>query len=493
MFQKRSVKIQKSRSSTRLGLEDLEARSLLSVTIPWFSGNTLVVPTDNAPTHVSLDEAGPFTVIRETNGLMRTWAYPTAGSWFTPAILSVEFQGGASNDRFINNVYWLPIRAFGLGGNDYLEGYNANDLLVGGAGNDTLVGYGGHDYMVGEAGDDLLVGGNGDDILYGEDGHDTLVGGAGTDTLYGGFGDDTLVCLDDYANDYCEGGAGYDAAWADINWYWYGLYYLPAYDTANAEQVHYVSSFANGADRTLNGDWITDPIDGTFYKNFASNPLFGRFGPTIDDVDQGAVGDCWLLAPLGSMANDHQYAIRRMVADFGDGTYGVALGNNFYRVDADLPTWSPLSWDQPFAGLGHDGSLWVAIIEKAYAFHRFGANTYASLSGGNPADAMRAYNLTSVGENYFTWNPTAVANSITMHWNAYQSVTISTGFVPFGVPLVASHAYSVHSVNTNVFGQVTSILLRNPWGDDDTGGNPYVLLTPAQLAACQIWVSWGNS
>jgi hypothetical protein len=511
MFQKRSVKIQKHRSTTRLELENLETRSLLSVTTPWFSGNTLVVPCDNAATHVSLDDSGAWTVIHETNGLMRTWSYPTAGSWFTPAIHTVEFQGGAGNDRFINYYSSMPTRAFGFGGDDYLEGYNAKDVFVGGDGDDTLVGYGGNDEfwgsagndtlkgmagndsLVGGTGNDLCVGGDGDDVMWGEDGHDTLVGGAGTDTMYGGYGDDTLVCIDAYTNDYADGGAGYDTAWVDMNWAWYGWFYLPSYDTAYAEQVHYVSSFANGADRTLNGDWIADPTDGTNYKNFASNPLFGRYGPTIDDVDQEALGDCWLLAPLGSIANDHQYAIRRMVADFGDGTYGVWLGSSFYRVDADLPTWSAASTDQLYAGLGHDNSLWVAIIEKAYAHYRTGANTYASLAWGNPGDALGAYHLTSVGTSYFTGNATAVANSIYTHWNAYQSTTLAVGSVPSGSPLVGSHAYSVDSVYTDGSGNVTWVRLRNPWGGDNTGGNPYVWVTPAQLAACQIWVQWGNS
>jgi hypothetical protein len=40
-------------------------------------------------------------------------------------------------------------------------------------------------------------------------------------------------------------------------------------------------------------------------------------------------------------------------------------------------------------------------------------------------------------------------------------------------------------------GNVTSIELRNPWGGDDTSGNPFVTLTAAQLGACEIWVAWG--
>jgi hypothetical protein len=58
---------------------------------------------------------------------------------------------------------------------------------------------------------------------------------------------------------------------------------------------------------------------------------------------------------------------------------------------------------------------------------------------------------------------------------------------------VGGHAYTVYSVSRDAFGNVTSITLRNPWGPDDTGGNPYVVLTPSQLAACELWVAWGNT
>jgi hypothetical protein len=105
----------------------------------------------------------------------------------------VEFQGGAGNDRFVNNVYSLPIRAFGFGGNDYLEGYNGNDIFVGGDGDDTMVGYGGNDQFWGGNGNDIVKGMAGNDTAYGESGDDKLVGGDGTDNLYGGDGNDALI------------------------------------------------------------------------------------------------------------------------------------------------------------------------------------------------------------------------------------------------------------------------------------------------------------
>src|SRR5262249_6509941 len=272
--------------------------------------------------------------------------------------------------------------------------------------------------------------------------------------------------------------------------------YLPSYDTyTNAQRVQPVAGFANGADRTLDGDSIADPTDGMYYKNFSNHPLFGVGGPNVDDIDQNARSDCWMLASLGTVANDNPNDIRGMVADFGDGTYGVRLGGSFYRVDADLPTTGLYSTTPSNAGFGHDGSMWVAVVEKAYASYRTGANTYASLDYGDPADALRAYNLGSVGETHYAAgsNATTVANEVYNHWNAYQACTICTGSNTGSSGLVANHCYSVTAVYRDAYGNVTGIQLRNPWGPDNTGGNPYVYLTPSQLASAEIWVAYGNT
>jgi hypothetical protein len=492
---------------SRLEVESLEERQLLSVSSLFFSGSTLVVTSNNAPTNVVVYPSGSNIVIQEV-GTTHAWTYAAS------RVGRVEFQGGAGNDRFVNDVYALPVTAFGNGGNDYLEGYNGADQLIGGDGNDTLVGYGGNDtlwggagndllkgmdgndQLIGGTGDDTLVGGAGNDTLWGEDGNDQLVGGAGSNVLYGGNGDDTLVSINAATTDYVDGGAGRDTVWRDDNVTHVLFFNFHSYDTVvNAEVVYNVASFANGADRTLDGDAIKDPTDGANYKNFSSHPLFGSSGPTMNDIDQNALADCWLMAAAGSAANDHPYVIRSMVADFGDGTYGVHLGNNFYRVDADLPTLSASSTTPTYAGFGQDGALWMPLVEKAYANFRTGANTYASLNNGDPADALRAYNETSVGESYHAAGSSAAAtaNDIFTHWNAYQSCTICTGSVPAGSPLVGNHCYTVVSVTRNAAGVVTSIQLRNPWGPDNTGGNPFVNVTPAQLAATQIWVAYGNS
>ena len=50
------------------------------------------------------------------------------------------------------------------------------------------------------------------------------------------------------------------------------------------------------------GDRIADPTlkAGAVYKTFAGNPLFASGGPSLNDIRQGGIADCWLLAELGA-------------------------------------------------------------------------------------------------------------------------------------------------------------------------------------------------
>jgi hypothetical protein len=71
-------------------------------------------------------------------------------------VRQIVFQGGAGNDRFLNQTD-IPCTANGGAGNDYLMGGSGNDVLIGGPGNDTLIGGGGVDQLVGGPGKNKLV------------------------------------------------------------------------------------------------------------------------------------------------------------------------------------------------------------------------------------------------------------------------------------------------------------------------------------------------
>lgn len=507
------IKLRSRRRSMRPAMtttvESLETRDLMSVSSVWLSGSTLVVKAYDSPTSVEIDKSGKNVVVTDTD-THKTWSFATK------KVNVVEFQGGAGNDRFDNNFVDMRVKAYGAGGNDYLEGGNANDYFDGGNGDDVIVGGGGRDVLFGGngndilrggagndeisgengddwiecgsgddkawggRGDDVLLGNNGDDYLDGDDGDDHLNGGAGDDSLFGGNGADVLITIDGGNRDSARGGAGADAIWADDG------------DTVSVVQsvdkVHHVASFANGADRSLNGDRIADPtvLPGHTTRQFANNPLFSTDGPSKSDVRQGHLSDCYMLAGLAAIAMDNPDAVRQHIVDFDDGTYGVRMGDSFYRVDADLAVQTSTSTTPAYASLGKQNSMWVAIYEKAWAHYRRGANTFASIEGGWSVEINRAFGSTSAGQRSFGsfHSATALAEEIANRCGGREAVTLglSSGS---GAPLFLHHAYTVVSVVRDFSDRVVTITLRNPWGIDGAGndGNDdgYVTVTPRQL------------
>jgi hypothetical protein len=473
-----------------LCLEALESREVRSVANLWTSGATVFVKTDDYSTGVEVVQSGSHVAIVEV-GTNRVWSYSGVGR--------VEFQGGAGDDRFVNKISWLPITAFGFAGNDYLEGYSGNDTFVGGPGNDKLFGYGGDDLMWGGAGNDVLLAGGGNDQMWGGPGNDRLNGRAGYDKYWGGYGSDVLIAIDETTGDEVRGGPDGDVIWVDRN----NSVNDPIYGSESIDKLQHVPWFANGADRSLNGDKIADPWtkSGHSYKSFAGNPLFSSSGPSTWDIRQGDLSDCWILAGLGAIAHDNPGTLRSYIVNFDDGTYGVRLGSNYYRVDSDLPVAGSSSTTPAYAQLGANKSMWVAIVEKAYAHYRTGANSYASLEFGWSVDLNKAFGTTVPGDYAISGygSATAMANAISNLWNKYEAVTIgfAGGSIYSGAPLVNNHMYTVHSVTLNGWGAVASITLRNPWGTDGAGndGNTndgLVTLTPTQIFGSTGRINWGR-
>jgi hypothetical protein len=114
-----------------------------------------------------------------------------------------------------------------------------------------------------------------------------------------------------------------------------------------------------------------------------------------------------------------------------------------------------------FAHPGSDGDIWAPVMEKAFAYFRTGANTYASTNSGWPSEVYTDLHQASTSANPDTYSASALFSRYSTELSEGKAVTLCT---PGKVPnLVADHCYTLMSVE--VVGGVDEFTVRNPWGD----------------------------
>jgi hypothetical protein len=215
--------------------------------------------------------------------------------------------------------------------------------------------------------------------------------------------------------------------------------------------------------------------DGT-YVLFAGSLFDGS--PSYLDMQQGSVGDCYLIAALGALAHADPSAIQNMFQDNGDGTWTVRFYNqgvaDYVTVDRYLPAGC--------AGVGGNSTssanvLWVALAEKAYAewnetgneaalnipgdnYMRDGTNSYAGLDGGlsNAVFQQVIGNDSRVQCDVTDLTEQQLIDALA----ANDAVVANTCTAAAAAGLVTGHAYAVLSYDpaSDLF------LLGNPWGVD---------------------------
>ncbi len=225
--------------------------------------------------------------------------------------------------------------------------------------------------------------------------------------------------------------------------------------STNPQNQDYIS-------KILIGQKLKDPTDQggeNIWSN--ANSLFA-FDPSVFDVNQRFIGDCYFLAAIQSIANQSPSTIRNLIADLGDGTYVVKFKSDYVRVDGDFANWA--------ASPGSSGNLWPIVFEKAYAFYRYKSSTYRSLDYGWSYEVFNNLTLTYASQA-LSWQTSAawLYDTVLDKLKSNQAVTIATNYYS-SAPFVNNHMYSIIGVFKDTDGQVKYVL-RNPWGYD---GNDYV-------------------
>lgn len=253
--------------------------------------------------------------------------------------------------------------------------------------------------------------------------------------------------------------------------------------------------------------WLTgsdDPsskytLSGHTYSYSYSTPsnvsVFSSSGPSASDINQGLLGDCYLLASLAEVATQDKSVIQSMFQNNNNGSYGVRFYVNgqqeWVTVDSSLLAGGKL--------LNSGGSYdWASLVEKAYAQLQTGqnitgnsaagsTNSYTSMGNGGYIDRAlfeitgssrvtdyygqgTSWSSYTLNNQYYTTAYSGGQSNITVqnaliaalkagddlvlgsYTNAYDSAHRQT--------LVANHAMSITGYDT----ATGMFQIRNPWG-----------------------------
>ena len=243
---------------------------------------------------------------------------------------------------------------------------------------------------------------------------------------------------------------------------------------------------------------------GTLFKN----------GVSRDDIDQGAVGTCFVLAALSGTANDKPSAINNMFTDNGDGTWSVKFTTNgdtdYVTVDRMMAT--SASGRYLYANDGGDGGnqnmvaadneLWGALAEKACAqlnesnkIGQDGTNSYGGISGGWSATATT--HITGIGASWGRASFSGAGSSVSSAElqalvNSNRVVTVGGFDASADGPYVGAT-----NVQSGIRSHAYAITGYNPANGRYTIHNPHdrnhLSLTHAQLVELNASIRWSNS
>jgi hypothetical protein len=202
------------------------------------------------------------------------------------------------------------------------------------------------------------------------------------------------------------------------------------------------------------------------------------------DINQGYIGDCYLLSSIGEIARISPATIKKMIKDNGNGTYTVTLyqkQGGFWAgvkeafgadpefkpvqvtVDANFPAGGSVNPQPGQDVVEGKKEIWPQIIEKAYAQLHGG---YAGIKdGGHANEAMEGLTGKPASEKSSGGLFGVGLQDLLDAFKGGKPIVMNTPEKP-NLPfnLVPGHAYMLEDIAVDQKGGAT-IKLRNPWGN----------------------------
>ncbi|ALC43271.1 CalpB [Drosophila busckii] len=223
-------------------------------------------------------------------------------------------------------------------------------------------------------------------------------------------------------------------------------------------------------------------------SEIVDDPQFFVEGYSRFDVQQGELGDCWLLAAAANLTQDAKLFFRVIPPDqdFQENYAGI-FHFKFWQygkwvevvIDDRLPT---VNGELIYMHSTEKNEFWSALLEKAYAkLH----GSYEALKGGTTCEAMEDftggvtewYDIKEAPPNLFSIMTKAAERGSMMGCSLEPDPNVLEAETREG--LIRGHAYSITKVclmdisTPNRQGKIPMIRMRNPWGNDAEWSGPW--------------------